>query len=72
MLDRYRKSWMDSMIAIAAVAQGAIQVYDAPRIYPLTPRVTKWDRPHQGVTEMARRCRLIVRGKLTASNGLAV
>lgn len=58
--------------AVAALAPILAMMSPMARIVGRRMRPLDWNRPHQGVQEMARRQRQIERGQLTVSNGLQV
>ena len=72
MLDSYRKTWMETVVAFAAIANLGRDRLPAKRIVPLNTKRFVRGCPHQGRQEMARRRRQIASGMLTATNGLAV
>lgn len=70
MLDSYRKSWLPTLMSVAAVANLRSGAAPANHIVPLNTKRFVRGRPHQGHQEIARRRRQIARGVLRPENGL--
>lgn len=65
-----RRTWAETMLALAVIANIGRGIPSAERIVPLNTKRLVRGRPHQGKQEMARRRRQIASGMLRQENGL--